>query len=52
MQKRRSVCHQPTIRSVATTDVAHPLTMPTAQAATAVQLLGALRGKPGVPESG
>ena len=31
MQNRRSVRHQPAIRSVATTDVAHPLTMLTAR---------------------
>ncbi len=36
MQNSRSVFHQPAIRSVATTDVAQPLTMLTALAATAV----------------
>src|SRR5271156_4768910 len=39
VQNRRSVPHQPAIRSVATTEVVHPLTMLTAQAATAVRAL-------------
>src|SRR5271154_4345534 len=49
MQTSRSVCHQPAIRSVATTDVAHPLTMLTAQAATAVRPLGSSIGAPAKP---
>jgi len=47
MQNRRSVRHQPAIKSVATTDVAHPLTMLTAAAATAVRELGSSTGRPG-----
>src|SRR6202012_4912908 len=43
MQNRRSVRHQPATRSVATTEVAHPLTMVTTQAATAVRSLGSPR---------
>src|SRR5258707_6907291 len=38
-QNSRSLRHQPAIRSVATTDVVQPLTMLTAQAATAVREL-------------
>src|SRR6201996_4871654 len=45
-QNSRSECHQPAIRSVATTDVAQPLTMLTAAAATAVTLLGSPYGVP------
>ena len=41
-QNNRSVRHQPVINPVATTDVAHPLTMLTADAATAVASLGGL----------
>src|SRR5271166_471331 len=53
-QNRRSVLHHPAIRSVATTDVAHPLTMLTALAATAVRPLGSSPGRarrttPGAP---
>ena len=40
MQNSRSDRHQPVIRAVATTEVAQPLTMLTAQAATAVRELG------------
>src|SRR5947209_19742362 len=43
-QNSRSDRHQPAIRSVATTDVAQPLTMLTAAAATAVVLLGSPKG--------
>src|ERR1700739_1072117 len=39
-QNNRSVRHQPVINPVATTEVAHPLMMATADAATAVLLLG------------
>jgi hypothetical protein len=39
------MCHQPATRPVATTDVAHPLIMLTAQAATAVAELGSSVGK-------
>jgi hypothetical protein len=46
MQNRRSVFHHPAIKSVATTDVAHPLTMLTAEAATAVRSLGSTVGAP------
>src|SRR5436305_9474758 len=46
MQNRRSVLHQPAIRSVATTDVAHPLTMLTAQVATTVRSLASSTGRP------
>ena len=43
-QNNRSDFHQPAIRSVATTEVAQPLTMLTAQAATAVRELGSSVG--------
>ena len=43
-QNNRSVCHQPVISPVATTEVAHPLMMLTADAATAVALLGGCGG--------
>ncbi|BDB44804.1 hypothetical protein Mkiyose1665_25170 [Mycobacterium kiyosense] len=46
-QNNRSVCHQPAIRSVATTEVAQPLTMLTALAATAVRASGAGGNRPG-----
>jgi hypothetical protein len=46
MQNNRSVFHHPAIKSVATTDVAHPLTMLTAQAATAVRSLGSAASGP------
>ncbi|BBX55012.1 hypothetical protein MSHO_03570 [Mycobacterium shottsii] len=47
MQNRRSLRHQPVIRSVATTEVAHPLTMLTAAVATAVRELGSTGGPSG-----
>src|SRR6201998_3637490 len=47
MQNRRSVLHHPAIRSVATTDVAQPLTMLTAQAATSVGPLASSPGRRG-----
>src|ERR1700757_372779 len=43
-QNNRSVCHQPVINPVATTEVAHPLMMATADAATAVALLRVVGG--------
>ncbi len=46
MQNSRSDLHQPAIRSVATTEVAQPLTMLTAQAATAVRELGSPADEP------
>lgn len=46
MQNSRSDRHHPAIRSVATTEVAQPLTMATAQAATAVRSLGSSAGSP------
>lgn len=42
IQNSRSVCHHPAIKSVATTDVAQPLTMLTAAVATAVRGLGSI----------
>src|ERR1700753_3875503 len=49
IQNNRSVFHHPAIKSVATTDVAHPLTMLTAQAATAVRPLGSPANRPARP---
>jgi hypothetical protein len=46
-QNNRSVRHQPVINPVATTEVAHPPMMATADAATAVALLGVFGG-PGI----
>jgi hypothetical protein len=46
-QNNLSVRHQPVINPVATTEVAHPLMMATAEAATAVALLRVLAG-PGI----
>src|ERR1700756_3592947 len=43
-QNNRSVRHQPVINPVATTEVAHPLMMATADAATAVALLRVVGG--------
>src|ERR1700722_19285242 len=51
-QNRRSDRHQPAIRSVATTEVAQPLTMLTAAAATAVVRLGSPKGACVGPGSG
>src|SRR5580704_13852070 len=45
MQNRRSVLHHPAIRSVATTDVAQPLTMLTAHAAVSVRSLASSPGR-------
>src|SRR6516164_222544 len=50
-QNNRSVRHQPVINPVATTEVAHPLMMATADAATAVALLGVFGG-PGIRTGG
>src|SRR5690349_14676679 len=44
MQNSRSLRHHPAMRSVATTDVVHPLTMPTTHAATAGRELCSVDG--------